>query len=90
MNLKEKIKSNNFTVGIIGLGYVGLPLAIEFAKKNKVFGFDIDKTRCAIIRENLAAIIVIQNMQPVEMAVAHTLRRGFHDQALLFFARAIT
>jgi UDP-N-acetyl-D-glucosamine dehydrogenase len=43
LNLKEKIKSNNFTVGIIGLGYVGLPLALEFCKNNiKVLGFDLD------------------------------------------------
>ena len=32
-------------IGIIGLGYVGLPLAIEFAKKYNVFGFDINITR---------------------------------------------
>ncbi|WP_316770942.1 nucleotide sugar dehydrogenase [Pedobacter frigiditerrae] len=32
-------------IAIIGLGYVGLPLAIEFAKKYKVVGFDIDKKR---------------------------------------------
>jgi UDP-N-acetyl-D-galactosamine dehydrogenase len=28
-------------IAIIGLGYVGLPLAVEFAKKYKVIGFDI-------------------------------------------------
>ncbi|SHL92910.1 nucleotide sugar dehydrogenase [Mucilaginibacter sp. OK098] len=32
-------------IAIIGLGYVGLPLAIEFAKKYDVLGFDIDKAR---------------------------------------------
>lgn len=32
-------------IGIIGLGYVGLPLAVEFAKKYKVFGFDISNKR---------------------------------------------
>ena len=32
-------------IGIIGLGYVGLPLAIEFAKKYEVVGFDINSTR---------------------------------------------
>lgn len=32
-------------IAIIGLGYVGLPLAIEFGKKFKVLGFDIDKSR---------------------------------------------
>lgn len=32
-------------IAIIGLGYVGLPLAVEFAKKNVTIGFDIDKIR---------------------------------------------
>ena len=35
----------NSTISIIGLGYVGLPLAVEFGKKFKVFGFDIDENR---------------------------------------------
>ncbi len=33
------------TVGVIGLGYVGLPLAVEFGKKFKTVGFDINPTR---------------------------------------------
>ena len=32
-------------ITIIGLGYVGLPLAVEFAKKTQVVGFDIDQAR---------------------------------------------
>ena len=32
-------------ISIVGLGYVGLPLATEFAKQYKVVGFDIDKLR---------------------------------------------
>ena len=40
-------------IGIIGLGYVGLPLAIEFSKKFKVFGFDINSNR---INELLSGI----------------------------------
>jgi UDP-N-acetyl-D-galactosamine dehydrogenase len=34
-----------YKIGIIGLGYVGLPLAVEFAKKYKVSGFDINPLR---------------------------------------------
>lgn len=37
--------SINFNIGVIGLGYVGLPLAIEFASKYSVLGFDINKDR---------------------------------------------
>ena len=38
---------NNVKIGIIGLGYVGLPLAVEFGKKYPVVGFDINKARVA-------------------------------------------
>ncbi len=40
-NILEKIEQNNEVVGVIGLGYVGLPLAVNFAEaKVKVIGFD--------------------------------------------------
>ena len=39
------IKINDISIAIVGLGYVGLPLAIEFAKKFPVLGFDINKKR---------------------------------------------
>ncbi|MEB2437942.1 Vi polysaccharide biosynthesis UDP-N-acetylglucosamine C-6 dehydrogenase TviB [Citrobacter braakii] len=35
----------NYKIGIIGLGYVGLPLAVEFGKKIKTLGFDINEKR---------------------------------------------
>ena len=35
----------NIKIAIIGLGYVGLPLAVEFGKKYSVLGFDINQTR---------------------------------------------
>ena len=35
----------NIKIGVIGLGYVGLPVAIAFSKKYKVFGFDINSKR---------------------------------------------
>ena len=34
-----------YTIAVIGLGYVGLPLAIAFSKKYKVIGFDINQRR---------------------------------------------
>ncbi len=44
--LLEKIESREATVGIIGLGYVGLPLAIEFARAGfPVLGFDLDDAK---------------------------------------------
>ncbi len=44
--LKEKIKNKTARVGIIGLGYVGLPLALEFAKAGfRITGFDVDEVK---------------------------------------------
>ena len=43
------MRISNHKIAIIGLGYVGLPLAVEFAKKYPVIGFDIDIQRIAQI-----------------------------------------
>ena len=46
MNLKEKLLTKNAVLGVIGLGYVGLPLAVEKAKAGyKTIGFDIQKDK---------------------------------------------
>ena len=39
------LKKTDLQIGVIGLGYVGLPLAVEFGKKRPVIGFDINKAR---------------------------------------------
>jgi len=45
-NLLAKITSRSATVGVIGLGYVGLPLALLFKESGfPVIGFDIDPTK---------------------------------------------
>ena len=41
---------NHTTIGIIGLGYVGLPLAVEFGKKYPTIGFDINTQRIAELK----------------------------------------
>ena len=40
-------------LAVIGLGYVGLPIALEFARKIKVIGFDINKARVEMMRRNV-------------------------------------
>lgn len=48
--LLVKIENKSAVIGIIGLGYVGLPLALEFAKKNfQTIGFDIDERKIPIL-----------------------------------------
>ena len=47
MPLLSEISLKNRKIAVIGLGYVGLPLAVEFGKRRQVFGFDVSETRIA-------------------------------------------
>lgn len=57
-------------IGIIGLGYVGLPLAVEFGKVMDVVGFDINETRIAELKEGHDRT---REVGPEEMAEAKNL-----------------
>ena len=57
MNRLEKIKSKQAIIGIVGLGYVGLPLARAFCHQNiHVVGFDIDQEKIDSIEKNQSYI----------------------------------
>ena len=45
------MKDNNLNIAVIGLGYVGLPLAVEFGKKRNVVGFDINEKRIESLKQ---------------------------------------
>ena len=53
----EKIKSGKIKIALIGLGYVGLPLAVEFGKKFDTVGFDIKKDRLESLRNGVDATL---------------------------------
>ena len=44
------MKHSDLTLGIIGLGYVGLPLAVEFGRKRSVIGFDKNQKRISELK----------------------------------------
>lgn len=58
ISFKERLIKNDFSVGIIGLGYVGLPLALEFALKGiKTIGFDLDENKIKKINKEKKSYI---------------------------------
>jgi UDP-N-acetyl-D-galactosamine dehydrogenase len=68
------MKQSDYKIAIIGLGYVGLPLAIEFGKKYKVLGFDINQSRIEELnlltdRTNEADLVGMKNA--MELAKSH-------------------
>ncbi|MDG2495614.1 MAG: nucleotide sugar dehydrogenase [Alphaproteobacteria bacterium] len=71
MNRLEKIKSKQAVVGIVGLGYVGLPLAQAFCQQGiNVVGIDIDQEKIDLIEQGKSYIKHISN------EVIHTMRSG--------------
>lgn len=57
MSLAKKIESKEANIGVIGLGYVGLPLAIEFCKAGfRVSGFDIDDKKVELLNQGKSYI----------------------------------
>lgn len=53
MSLYEKILKKEERIAIIGLGYVGLPIAVAFAKKVNVIGFDLNKEKIALYQTGI-------------------------------------
>jgi len=49
----SKIVKKESTVAVIGLGYVGLPIALAFSKKVKVIGFDINEKRVGLMKKGI-------------------------------------
>ena len=61
--LAAKFASGDGRVGVIGLGYVGLPLCVEFAKKLSVLGFDIDDRKVDLLSRGESYIGHISNSE---------------------------
>ena len=53
MSIYQKLVKKETKLSVIGLGYVGLPIALEFAKKIKVIGFDIKEDRLEKMRNKI-------------------------------------
>ncbi len=53
MSIHKNILKKEKTIAVIGLGYVGLPIALAFAKKVKVIGFDINEARVTLLNKKI-------------------------------------
>lgn len=53
MSLYEKIVNKEEIISLIGLGYVGMPIAVAFAKKAKVIGFDLNRDKIMLYKTGI-------------------------------------
>lgn len=53
MSLYEKITNGEEAISLVGLGYVGMPIAVAFAKKVKVIGYDLNEKKIALYKAGI-------------------------------------
>src|SRR3989338_7950540 len=81
--LKAKIENKQANIGIIGQGYVGLPLAVEFAKAGfSVIGFDTDDKKVASINKGVSYILDVPSKDVKEL-VSSAVLKASSDTKLL-------
>ena len=73
------LKLEDARVAVIGLGYVGLPLAVEFGKRYETLGFDIDEARVGRLQQGNDSN---GECEPAEIAAATRLQLSADPQAL--------
>ncbi len=53
MNIYESLVKGTAKLSLVGLGYVGMPIAVAFAKKIKVVGFDLNKKKIELYKSGI-------------------------------------
>lgn len=70
----SKIENNQFVVGIVGLGYVGLPLAVSFASKQvKVLGFEKSATKAEKVNQKINYIGDVKDQELIDAVDSKSL-----------------
>jgi UDP-N-acetyl-D-glucosamine dehydrogenase len=83
VSLKDRIRERKARIGVIGLGYVGLPLAVEFAKSGfDVTGFDVDASKVTELNAGRSYILDVKT-QDVKASVDAGRLRATADMSQL-------
>ena len=80
----------NSKIAIIGLGYVGLPLAVAFAEKYPVIGLDINTNRVDELQKGIDATLELENEHLKSVIVPHSLKLDEKGAKGLFCTTAFT
>ncbi len=83
MSLYEKIVSKQEKIALVGLGYVGMPIAVAFAKKANVIGFDLNSEKINLYNRGLTRPKRLE-MKPLKqpLSTLQTTKRDFRMQSL--------
>lgn len=88
--LISRIKNKSCIIGVIGLGYVGLPLALRFMEVGyRVVGFDIDKTKIEILKsgksyiKHIPALLILNSIKKNLFKATTDFRKAAEADALI-------
>ena len=83
LNLDKKLDDKSAIIGVVGLGYVGLPLAVAFAEAGfKVIGFDMQPTKVDSVNKGECYVSDVDD-RSLSQVVARNLLRATIDQSRL-------
>jgi len=83
LNLDKKLDDKSAIIGVVGLGYVGLPLAVAFAEAGfKVIGFDMQPTKVDSVNKGESYVSDVDD-RSLSQVVARNLLRATTDQGQL-------
>ena len=78
MTLYEKIVNQEEKIAVVGLGYVGMPIAVAFAKKVQVIGYDLNAAKIALYKQGIDPTNEVGGEEVKNSTVEFT----FHEQKL--------
>ncbi len=74
VSLRERLTNRSARVGVVGLGYVGLPLAVEFARAGFVTtGIDLDRRKIDAVNQGTSYIPDVETAEVARLVASHTL-----------------
>lgn len=68
----EKLRSGDASIAIVGLGYVGLPLAVALAHRFRVVGYDVSAERVALLEKNVDPSHELTESELAEVSITYT------------------
>lgn len=90
MTLYEKIVNKEETIALVGLGYVGMPIAIAFARKVNVIGFDLNREKVALYKRGIDPTKEVGDEVIANTAVQFTCDENDLDRAKFFIVAVPT
>lgn len=83
MNIQEKLRSKQVSIGVVGLGYVGLPLAVEYALAGyRTIGIDVDPAKVASINKGVNYIDDVPDADLKTVVASGALKAEDHYRSI--------